>query len=175
MIFLSLRFNDFLRMLLATPHLLRCCVWAPIRDLGGRLFGRGGGQLLEEVLAGPPRNDPPARGARVGGLPQAVRAIRRYGPPPSSLPVPVFAASHGRPSTSRHARSLLEGRLVDRPDVDGQALQLALGELSQAMRRAEVITLFKLVFSYLPVLNSLGGCSAVHWKFLIEVTLEGGN
>jgi hypothetical protein len=64
---------------------------------------------------------------------------------------------------------------VDRPDVDGQALQLALGELSQAMCRAEVITLFKLVFSYLPVLNSLGGCSAVHWKFLIEVTLEGGN
>jgi hypothetical protein len=81
--------------------------------------------------------------------------------------VPVFAASHGRPSTSRHARSLLEGRLVDRPDVDGQALQLALGELSQAMRRAEVITLFKLVFPYLPVLNSLGGCSAVRWKFLI--------
>jgi hypothetical protein len=36
---------------------------------------------------------------------------------------------------------------VDRPDVDGQALQLALGELGQAMRRAEVMTLFKLVFS----------------------------
>jgi hypothetical protein len=132
---------DLLRMLLATPHLLHCCVWAPIRDLGGRLLGRGGGQILEEVLSGPPRSGPLASGARIGGVPQAVRSVMRYGPPPSSLPLPVFAASHGRPSTSRHARSLLEGRLVDRPDVDGQALQLALRELSQAMRRAEVTIL----------------------------------
>ncbi len=126
------------RLLLATPQLLHCCVWVPVRDLGGRLFGRGGGQALEEVLAGPSRSGPLASGARVGGAPLAVRPPVRYGPPPSSLPLPMFATSHGRPSTSRHARSLLKGRLVDRPDVDGQALQLALGELSHAMRRAEV-------------------------------------
>jgi hypothetical protein len=142
--------------------------------LGGRLLGRGGGQILEEVLSGPPRNGPLASGARVGGVPQAVRAIRRYGPPPSSLPLPVFAASHGRPSTSRHARSLLEGRLVDRPDVDGQALQLALGELSQAMRRAEVIILFEFVFVCHPLARLSRLMLFLFWKSLFLVNLEGG-
>jgi hypothetical protein len=94
--------------------------------------------VLEEVLAGPPRDGLLAHGARLGGVPRAVRPVARYGPPPSSLPLPVFAANPGRPSTSRHARSLLESRMVDRPDLDGQALQLALGELGHAMRRAEV-------------------------------------
>jgi hypothetical protein len=126
------------RFLLATPRVLRCCLWVPVRDLGARVFGQGGGQVLEEVLAGPSQDGLPASGARLGGPLRIVRPVARYGPPPSSLPLPVFATSHGRPSTSRHAQSLLEGRLVDRPDVDGQALQLALGELSHAMRRAEV-------------------------------------
>jgi hypothetical protein len=102
------------------------------------VFGQGGGQVLEEVLAGPPQDGLQASGARLGGVPRAVRPVARYGPPPSSLPLPVFASGPSRPSTSRHARSLLEGRPVDRPDLDGQALQLALGELGQAMRRAEV-------------------------------------
>jgi hypothetical protein len=109
-----------------------------VRDLGARIFGQGGGQVLEEVLAGPSQAGLQASGARLGGPLRVVRPVARYGPPPSSLPLPMFATSHGRPSTSRHARSLLEGRLVDRPDVDGQALQLALGELGHAMRRAEV-------------------------------------
>jgi hypothetical protein len=126
------------RFLLATPRVLRCCFWVPVRDLGARIFGQGGGQVLEEVLAGPSQDGLQASGARLGGPLRVVRPVARYGPPPSSLPLPMFATSHGRPSTSRHARSLLEGRLVDRPDVDGQALQLALGELSHAMRRAEV-------------------------------------
>jgi hypothetical protein len=42
------------------------------------------------------------------------------------------------PTTSRQVRSLLVGRLADHPSVDGQALQLAQGELSQAMDRAQV-------------------------------------
>jgi hypothetical protein len=41
------------RFLLATPRVLRCCFWVPVRDLGARIFGQGGGQVLEEVLAGP--------------------------------------------------------------------------------------------------------------------------
>ncbi len=118
----------------------------PFEALGGLLFGRGGGQALEEVLAGPSRSGPLASRARVGGAPQAVRPSVRYGPPPSSLPLPVFAVNQGRPSTSRHARSLLEGRLVDRPDLDSQALQLALGELGQAMCRAEVNPCLSLVY-----------------------------
>ncbi len=98
--------------------------------------------MLEEVLTGPSQNGLLAGGARLGGALRVVRPVARYGPPPSSLPLPVFASGPSRPSTSRHARSLLEGRLVDRPDLDGQALQLAIGELGHAMRRAEVKALF---------------------------------
>ncbi len=103
--------------------------------------------MLEEVLAGPSRDGLLAGGARLGGALRAVRPVARYGPPPSSLPLPVFPSGPSRPSTSRHARSLLEGRLADRPDLDGQALQLALGELGQAMRRAEVKNFFKFIQS----------------------------
>ena len=98
-------------------------------------------------MAGPPHEGFLAHGVRLGGVPRAVRLVPRYGPPPSSLPLPVFASGPSRPSTSRHARSLLEGRLVDRPNLDSQALQLAFGELGQAMRRAEVRLLLYLLGS----------------------------
>ncbi len=111
------------------------------------MFGQGGGKALEEVMAGPPHDGFLAHGVRLGGVPRAVRPVPRYGPPPSSLPLPVFASGPSRPSTSRHARSLLEGRLVDRPNLDSQALQLAFGELGQAMRRAEVRLLLCLLDS----------------------------
>jgi hypothetical protein len=162
LLFLDRRFV-ISRFLLATPHLLRCCLWVPARDLAARVFGQGGGQALEEVLAGPPHDGFLAHGVRLGGVPRVVRPVPRYGPPPSSLPLPVFASGQSRPSTSRHARSLLEGRLVDRPNLDSQALQLALGELGQAMRRAEVRLLPRL-FASTPTLilffNS-GRCSSL--------------
>jgi hypothetical protein len=104
---------------------MHCCVWAPVRDLGGR---------LEEVLAAPPLGGPPADRARAVSR-RVVRSVLRYGLPPSFLHLPIFAADPSRPSTSRHARSLLECGLTERPDLDGQ---LVLGELGQAMRRAEV-------------------------------------
>ncbi len=126
------------RVLLAVPGLLRCCVWVPIQSVGARLFGQGGAQVLEEVFAGPPRGPPRPCGGRVGEIRLPPRPIPRYGPPPGSLPVPFFASDSGRPTTSRAARSLLEGRLLERPGQEGQALQLALGELNLAMRRAEV-------------------------------------
>jgi hypothetical protein len=120
------------RILLAVPGLLRCCLLVPGQQLYAHLFGSGGPQLLEVVAqAGE------AACARAG--PHAVgRPIPRYGPPPGSLPLPVFAVDPGRPSTSRQVRSLLEGRLAERPSMDGQILQLAAGELSLAMDRAQV-------------------------------------
>ncbi len=120
------------------PGLLRCCVWVPLQSVGARLFGQGGAQVLEEVFTGPPRGPPRPCGGRAGEIRLPPRPIPRYGPPPGSLPVPFFASGSGRPSTSRAARSLLEGRLLERPGQEGQALQLALGELNLAMRRAEV-------------------------------------
>jgi hypothetical protein len=126
------------RVLLAVPGLLRCCLWVPIQSVGARLFGQGGAQVLEEVFAGPPRGPPRSRCVQAGEIRLPPRPIPQYGPPPSSLPVPFFASDSGRPTTSRAARSLLEGRLLERPGQDGQALQLALGELNLAMRRAEV-------------------------------------
>ncbi len=104
----------------------------PGQQLYAHLFGSGGPQLLEVVAQA-------GEAARARAGPHAVgRPIPRYGPPPSSLPLPVFAVDPGRPSTSRQVRSLLEGRLAERPSMDGQILQLAAGELSLAMDRAQV-------------------------------------
>jgi hypothetical protein len=120
------------RILLAVPDLLRCCLWAPGRHLYLQFFGNRGDQLLEVVAqAGS------ASHAEVG--PRFIpRPVPRYGPPPGSLPVPVFATNSGRPSTSRVVRSLVECRLPERSSRTGQALQLALGDLHLAMRHAEV-------------------------------------
>ena len=110
-------------------------MWAPVRDLGGRLIGRRGAQALEEVLEDvvPP---PEAGQAARRLIPH--RPVPRYGPPPGSVPIPRLGVGRDGPTTSRQVRSLLVGRLADHPSVDGQALQLAQGELSQAMDRAQV-------------------------------------
>ncbi len=138
------------------------------------MLGQGGGQALEEVLAGPPHDGLLAHGVRLGGVPRAVRPVPRYGPPPSSLPLPVFASGLSWPSTSRHARSLLEGRLVDRPNLDSQALQLALGELGQAMRRAEVRLLPCLFVSiFTPILVSIQvGFPLLRWSMCLQRGVE---
>jgi hypothetical protein len=120
------------RILLAVPGLLHCCLWVPGQQLYAHLFGSGGPQLLEVVAQA-------GEAARARAGPHAVaRPVPRYGPPPGSLPLPVFAVDPGRPSTSRQVRSLLEGRLAERPSMDGQVLQLAVGELTLAMDRAQV-------------------------------------
>jgi hypothetical protein len=84
------------RLLLATPHLLRCCLWVPARDLAARVFGQGGGQALEEVMAGPPHDGFLAHGVRLGGVPRAVR------------PVPGTV----RPRAHYHCRFLLRARVA---------------------------------------------------------------
>jgi hypothetical protein len=97
--------------------------------------GRDGAAILEEVLedVAPP---PGAASAARHLIP--VPPVPRYGPPPGSFPVPRRMAGRDDSTTSRQVRSLLVGHLADHPSVDGQALQLALGELSQAMDRAQV-------------------------------------
>jgi hypothetical protein len=97
--------------------------------------GRDGAAILEEVLEDVAPH-PGAASAVRHLIP--VRPVPRYGPPPGSVPVPRRMAGRDGSTTSRQVRSLLVGRLADHPSADGQALQLALGELSQAMDRAQV-------------------------------------
>ncbi len=107
------------------------------------MIGRSGVQALEEVLEDvvPP---PEAGQAARRLIPH--RPMPRYGPPPGSVPIPRLAVGRDGPTTSRQVRSLLVGRLADHPSVDGQALQLAQGELLQAMDRAQVDFSYSLQF-----------------------------
>ena len=105
---------------------------APGRQLYQHLLGDRGEQLLEVVAQA-------GDASRVVGGPRFIpRQVPRYGPPPGSLPVPCFSANSSRPSTSRAARSLLECRMAERSGQAGQVFRLALGELHQAISRAEV-------------------------------------
>jgi len=68
------------------------------------------------------------------------RAPQRYGPPPGSAPVargPALPAERAaKPSTSA-----LVHRMLERPNADSQAAQLAVAELQLAIRNAQVSSL----------------------------------
>ena len=126
-------------MLLATPGLLDQWVWVPVRGWLVRWCGPRGVHALEEVVyaaavapAGPPRSGGGAAAAHA-----IIRPLPRYGPAPSSLPLPctrVWPDEGGRV----RPRSLLEERLLDQPCRYGQAAQLAAANLQLACREAEV-------------------------------------
>jgi hypothetical protein len=65
------------------------------------------------------------------------RAADRNGPPPGSAPVAhglaLPAGEVAKPSTSA-----LVGRMINRPNADSQAAQLAVAELQLAIRNAQV-------------------------------------
>jgi hypothetical protein len=103
----------------------------PLRSWCVRQFGDAGAAVLEEVAA-----DIAVRGVVSERRPIA-RAASRYGPPPHSAPVEHglarLPADLAKPSTSA-----LVGRMLDRPNVDSQAAQLAVAELQLAIRNAQV-------------------------------------
>jgi hypothetical protein len=107
----------------------------PLSSWCRRRFGDAGAAVLEQV----------AVDIGVGGAPgerwPIQRAPQRYGPPPGSAPVvrgPALPAERAaKPSTSA-----LVSRMIDRPNVDSQAAQLAVADLQLAIRNAQVRSLY---------------------------------
>jgi hypothetical protein len=107
----------------------------PLGNWCRRRFGDAGAAVLEQV----------AVDVGVGGVQgerwPIQRATQRYGPPPGSAPVmrgPALPAERAaKPSTSA-----LVGRMLDRPNGDSQAAQLAVADLQIAIRNAQVSPLF---------------------------------
>jgi hypothetical protein len=106
-------------------------VFRPLRSWCVRQFGDAGAVVLEEVAA-----DIAVRGVVSERRPIS-RAAPRYGPPPRSAPVEhclaLPAGEVAKPSTSA-----LVGRMINRPNADSQAAQLAVAELQLAIRNAQV-------------------------------------
>ena len=109
-----------------------------IRPLSGwcrRQVGDAGAAVLEEVAA-----DIGVRGVPGERWPIQRAAPQRYGPPPGSAPVvrgPALPAERAaKPSTSA-----LVHRMLERPNADSQAAQLAVAELQLAIRNAQVSSL----------------------------------
>ena len=108
-----------------------------ITPLGGwcrRRFGDAGAAVLEEVAA-----DIGIRGVPGERWP-IQRAPQRYGPPPGSAPVargPALPAER----SAKASTSALVHRMLERPNVDSQAAQLAVAELQLAIRNAQVSSL----------------------------------
>jgi hypothetical protein len=103
----------------------------PFRSWCVRQFGDAGVAVLEEVAA-----DIGVLSG-VGERRPILRTAHRNGPPPGSAPVArgpaLLAADLAKPSTSA-----LVSRMMDRPNVDSQAAQLAVAELQLAIRNAQV-------------------------------------
>jgi hypothetical protein len=118
----------------------------PLSSWCRRRFGDAGAAVLEEVAA-----DIGIRGAPGERWP-IQRAPQRYGPPPGSAPVargPALPAERAaKPSTSA-----LVSRMLNRPNADSQAAQLAVAELQHAIRNAQVSSLFWYEYSSVHVLR----------------------
>jgi len=104
----------------------------PLSGWCRRRCGDAGAAILEEVAA-----DLGVRGGPGERWPVQRAAPQRYGPPPGAAPVargPALPAERvAKPSTSA-----LVNRMVNRPNVDSQAAQLAVAELQLAIRNAQV-------------------------------------
>jgi hypothetical protein len=109
-------------------------VIGPVSGWCRRQVGDAGAAVLEEVAA-----DMGVRGIPGERWP-IQRAPQRYGPPPGSAPVargPALPAERAaKPSTSA-----LVHRMLERPNADSQAAQLAVAELQLAIRNAQVSSL----------------------------------
>jgi hypothetical protein len=107
----------------------------PLSGWCRRRFGDAGAAVLEEVAA-----DIGVRGGPGERWPVQRAAPQRYGPPPGAAPVargPALPAERAaKPSTSA-----LVHRMLERPNVDSQAAQLAVAELQLAIRNAQVSAL----------------------------------
>jgi hypothetical protein len=121
-----------------------------IRPLSGwcrRRFGDPGAAVLEEVAA-----DIGVRGGPGERWPVQRAAPQRYGPPPGAAPVargPALPAERAaKPSTSA-----LVHRMLERPNPDSQAAQLAVAELQLAIRNAQVSSLVLYEYSRVYVLR----------------------
>jgi hypothetical protein len=119
----------------------------PLSGWCRRRCGAAGAAVLEEVAA-----DLGVRGGPGERWPVQRAAPQRYGPPPGAAPVargPALPAERAaKPSTSA-----LVHRMLERPNVDSQAAQLAVAELQLAIRNAQVSSLFLYEYSRAYVLR----------------------
>ena len=119
----------------------------PLSGWCRRRCGDAGAAILEEVAA-----DLGVRGGPGERWPVQRAAPQRYGPPPGAAPVargPALPAERvAKPSTSA-----LVNRMVNRPNVDSQAAQLAVAELQLAIRNAQVSSFVLYEYSRVHVLR----------------------
>jgi hypothetical protein len=120
---------------------------SPLSGWCRRRCGDAGAAVLEEVAA-----DLGVRGGPGERWPVQRAAPQRYGPQPGAAPVargPALPAERAaKPSTSA-----LVHRMLERPNVDSQAAQLAVAELQLAIRNAQVSSLFLYEYSRAYVLR----------------------
>jgi hypothetical protein len=131
----------------------------PLSGWCRRRCGDAGAAILEEVAA-----DLGVRGGPGERWPVRRAAPQRYGPPPGAAPVargPALPAERvAKPSTSA-----LVNRMVNRPNVDSQAAQLAVAELQLAIRNAQV----SFAFVYTCILTNRSPCTlcCTHVVFVV--------
>ena len=131
----------------------------PLSGWCRRRCGDAGAAILEEVAA-----DLGVRGGPGERWPVQRAAPQRYGPPPGAAPVargPALPAERvAKPSTSA-----LVNRMVNRPNVDSQAAQLAVAELQLAIRNAQV----SFAFVYTCILTNRSPCTlcCTHVVFVV--------
>ena len=107
----------------------------PLSGWCRRRCGDAGAAVLEEVAA-----DLGVRGGPGERWPVQRAAPQRYGPPPGVAPVargPALPAER----SAKASTSALVHRMLERPNVDSQAAQLAVAELQLAIRNAQVSSL----------------------------------
>jgi hypothetical protein len=108
-------------------------------------FGDAGAAVLEEVAA-----DIGVRGVPGERWP-IQRAPQRYGPPPGSAPVARGPALPAERAVKLSTLALVH-RMLERPNADSQAAQLAVAELQLAIRNAQVSSLVLYEYSSVYVL-----------------------
>jgi hypothetical protein len=119
----------------------------PLSGWCRRRCGAAGAVVLEEVAA-----DLGVRGGPGERWPVQRAAPQRYGPPPGAAPVargPALPAER----SAKALTSALVHRMLERPNVDSQAAQLAVAELQLAIRNAQVSSLFLYEYSRAYVLR----------------------
>ena len=107
----------------------------PLSGWCRRRFGEAGAAVLEEVAA-----DIGVRGGPGERWPVQRAAPQRYGPTPGAAPVARGSALPAERS-AKASTSALVHRMLERPNVDSQAAQLAVAELQLAIRNAQVSSL----------------------------------